>query len=59
MITLDQQIKCLKAELDRRKVVMPKLVAIGRCREEKATHEIECMKAAHQTLTQLRGIIGG
>lgn len=58
-ITIDQQITCLSEEVKRRKFVLPKLVESGRMTEEKATHEIEVMRQALQTLTQLRGMVKG
>lgn len=56
-ITIDQQIKCLKKESERRKKVLPLLVEQGRMSEEAATHEIEVMNKAVQTLTQLKGML--
>jgi hypothetical protein len=56
-ITIDQQIKCLSAEIARRKKVFPALIEQGRYTEEKATYEIEVMRQAMQTLTQLRGLV--
>jgi hypothetical protein len=56
-MTLDQQIKCVKLEIERRKRVLPKLVEEGRYSEAGATHEIECMRAVFQTLSQLKGIL--
>lgn len=59
MATLDQQIRCAKEELERRKGRMAWLVEQGKLSEERATHEIECMRAIYQTLSQLKGILAG
>ena len=56
-ITIDQQIRCLAQEIDRRKSAYPVLIKQGRFTEEKATYEIEVMRKALQTLTQLKGIV--
>lgn len=56
-ITIDQQIKCLRQEVERRRRVFPLLVEQGKYTEEKATSEIETMRQAMQTLTQLRGLV--
>lgn len=56
-ITIEQQIRCLKNEVERRKNVFPALIEQGRYSEEKATSEIATMQQALQTLTQLRGIV--
>ena len=57
MITIDQQINCLKKEIERKKKVMPKLIEAGRASDESALYEIECMSAAMRTLTQLKGMV--
>ncbi len=59
MVTLEQQIKCAKTELERRQRVLPKLVEAGRLTEQMVTHEIESMRAIYQTLSQLRGLVSG
>lgn len=56
-ITIDMQIKCLSNEIERRKKVFPKLIEARRITEEKALVEIEAMRAAYQTLTQLKGLV--
>lgn len=56
-VSLDQQIKCLKNELKRREKTFPRLVKDGCFSEEWATHQIECMRAAYQTMSQLRGML--
>lgn len=55
-ITIDQQIRCLAKEIERRKKVFPVLIEQGRFSEEMATSEIATMQQAMQTLTQLRGL---
>lgn len=55
-ITIDQQIRCLAKEIERRKKVFPALIERGRFSEEMATSEIATMQQAMQTLTQLRGL---
>lgn len=56
-ISIDMQIKCLSNEIERRKKTFPKLIEVGRITEEKALVEIETMRAAYQTLTQLKGLV--
>ena len=56
-ITIDQQIKCLSREIERRKKVFPTLIEQGRYSEEVAISEIATMQQAKQTLTQLRGLV--
>ena len=58
-MNIDSQIKCLKREIDRRKEVFPKLIESGRIRQDTADLEIESMRAAYQTLTQLKGLVNG
>ena len=55
-ITIDQQIRCLAKEIERRKKVFPALIEQVRFSEEMATSEIATMQQAMQTLTQLRGL---
>lgn len=56
-MNIDQQIKCLSREVERRKKVFPTLIEQGRFSEEMATSEIATMQQAMQTLTQLRGLV--
>ena len=57
MATLDQQIKCAKDEIERRKKELLPLVQGGKYPKAKAMYEIECMRAIFQTLSQLKGIM--
>lgn len=59
LVSLDDQIACLVREYRRRKKVLPLLVEQGRMTQEQATHELAAMQAARQTLTQLKGLLGG
>ena len=59
IITFDQQIQCVTAEWERRVRFFPKFVAAGKMEQDRATAEIAAMDAVRQTLTQLRGLLGG
>lgn len=59
LVSLDDQIACLVREYKRRKKVLPLLVEQGRMTQEQATHELAAMQASRQTLTQLKGLLGG
>lgn len=54
MKTLTEQITCAKRELAMRQGCYPKWVAGKRLTQEKADHEIECMKAIIDTLERVR-----
>ena len=51
--TLEAQITCVRRELAMRKNVYPKWVQSGRMKAEAADHEIQCMQAVHDTLSEL------
>lgn len=50
MITLADQIACVKREIAMRKSVYPKWVRLGKMTEEKAAREIEVMQSVLDTL---------
>lgn len=52
--TIAQQITCVRRELAMRKNVYPKWVQSGRMKAEAADHEIHCLQAVHDTLTELQ-----
>jgi hypothetical protein len=54
--TLEAQITCIRRELAMRKNVYPKWVMSGRMKPEAADHEISCMQAVHDTLTELQNV---
>jgi hypothetical protein len=56
-MNLDAQIECLKREVRRREKKYPHLVEQGVFTRDEADAEIARMRAAFQTLTQLRGLI--
>lgn len=59
LVSLGDQIECLAREYRRRKRVLPMLVEQGKMTPEQATHELAAIQAARQTLTQLKGLVGG
>ncbi len=53
MITLDDQIRCVKREIAMRRVVYPKWITQGKIDQAKADREIEVMEAVLKTLEVL------
>jgi hypothetical protein len=57
MITIDDQIDCVRNEIDRRKRILPKLVEKETMSQERALMEIATMEQVLHTLSQLRGMV--
>jgi hypothetical protein len=53
MITLDEQIICVKREIGMRQRVYPRWVASGKMKQDKADYEIATMEAVLKTLAEL------
>lgn len=56
MKTLQEQVACLARELAVRRNVYRKWVSSGKMKHETATHEIECMEAALETVEKVRDL---
>lgn len=54
MITIEDQIKCVKRELTMRSTVYTNQVTRGKMRHDEATREIETMRAVLQTLLSVQ-----
>lgn len=50
MITLNEQIACVRREIAMRERVYPHWVAAGKMRDDKAKHEIAAMRSVLSTL---------
>lgn len=50
MKTIHEQIKAVEREIGMRNRVYPRRIADGKMSEEKAAHEIACMRAVLETL---------
>lgn len=50
MVTLTEQMKVVKSEIDRRKKEFPKYVAAGRITQQEADYQIEAMEYVLNTL---------
>lgn len=50
MITLNEQISCVKREIAMRERVYPHWVGSGKVRDDKAKHELAAMRAVLETL---------
>lgn len=53
MVTIDEQVKCIRRELNLRLQVYPGWVKAGRMKEAAAEREIERMRAVLETLERL------
>ena len=53
MITIQQQIDCVRREIAMRKSVYPRWIEAGKMTGAKAAHEIEAMQAVLATLESL------
>lgn len=53
-MTLDEQIKCVEREIDKRKRFYPRWVAEGRMKQIDADYEIECMQYVLNTIKQTK-----
>lgn len=58
-MNIDTKIDCVRRELKRRKKFYPKMVADGKVDQEWADIEISVMLSVLETLTQLKGMVGG
>lgn len=56
-VSIDLQIKCVKAELKRRKKVFPYLIESEKLKQDEADLEISKMQDVLETLTQLKGLV--
>lgn len=54
MITLDDQIKCVRRELAMRQRVYPRWVEQSKMKQDAADRELATMQAVHDTLTKLK-----
>lgn len=54
MITLEQQIACIRRELALRQRNYPRWVADGRMKQAESDHQLAAMQAAHDTLMKLK-----
>ncbi len=52
--TLEAMIACVRRELAMRKNVYPKWVESGRMKPDDADHQINCMQAVHDKLSELQ-----
>ena len=55
---IEEQIKCVKREYQRRKRLFPKLVEDGKMSRDRSQAEIARMQAVMETLSQLRALAG-
>lgn len=53
MVTLTEQMKVVKSEIDRRKKEFPKYVAAGRITQLEANYNIEAMEYVYNSLNAL------
>ena len=49
-IEIEDQLDCVRREINKRKEVYPRLIAAGKLSQEKADHEIDSMRAVLITL---------
>lgn len=56
-ISLERQIKCVRAEVKRRKKIFPYLVEDKKISQETADLGIASMQDVLETLTQLKGLV--
>jgi len=56
MPTLGEQIASVTREITMRELVYPKRVAAGKMKQEKADHEIACMKAVRALLQAVSAV---
>jgi len=54
MVTLTEQIKCVKREIEKRKSFYPKWVAAGKLTQQEADYQIEAMTYVLGTLTAVQ-----
>lgn len=57
-MNIDEQIICVKREVNRRKKHYPRMAEEGKLPKDMAAAETARMQAVLETLTQLKGLVG-